>query len=83
MTEEAMYKANRNRNEREQLLKDYNYVSHLYDTTSDNDDVILNINCNPNKKIFPTVKEYRNLLRNMRDRLDMEISKLDKEFAEL
>lgn len=83
MTQEQLKEANRNRNEREQALKDYNYVSHLYDTTSDNDDVILSINFNPNKKIFPTVKEYRNLLRNMRDRLDAEIAKLDKEFEEL
>lgn len=83
MTNEQLKEANRNRNEREQSLKDYNYVSHLYDTTSDNDDVILSINFNPNKQIFPTVKEYRNLLRNMRDRLDAEIAKLDKEFEEL
>ena len=83
MTNEQLKEANRNRNEREQALKDYNYVSHLYDTTSDNDDVILSINFNPNKQIFPTVKEYRNLLRNMRDRLDAEIAKLDKEFEEL
>lgn len=83
MTQEQLNKANRNRNEREQALKDYNYVSHLHDTTSDNDEIFLNINCNPNKKIFPTAKEYRNLLRNMRDRLDIEIAKLDKEFAEL
>lgn len=83
MTNEQLKKATMNRNEREQLLKDYNYVSHLYDTTSDNDDVVLSINFNPNKKIFPTVKEYRNLLRNMRDRLDAEIAKLDKEFEEL
>ena len=33
--------------------------------------------------IYPSVKEFRLMLLNVRDRLDAEIARLDKEFASL
>ena len=35
------------------------------------------------KDIHPDSKEFRNMLLNMRDRYDAEITRLDKEFEEL
>lgn len=82
MTNESFEKATHNRKERKDKLEQYNKVSRIHDGLSDDSLVCFYID-NATTRIYPTAKECRFLLRNIRDRLDIEISELDKEFKEL
>lgn len=83
MTQEKLTKAMQNRKERAAKLEQYEDINRIYANTADDDIIWLDKNSTSNSRIFPTVKEFRFLLRNIRDRLDAEISDLDKEFGEL
>lgn len=83
MTEETLLRANGNRKERLEKIAQYNTISRMHDNVSDNDPVWLDKNCDTNQRIYPTVKEFRMFLRTIRDRLDAEITALDKEFENM
>lgn len=83
MTEEALSRAKKNREERAEKLKQYNDISKLHDRTSDSDIIFLDKNCNTDQRIYPTPKEFRDFLKAIRNRLDAEISVLDEEFSGL
>lgn len=83
MTQEKLTKAMQNRKERAAKLAQYEDINRIYANTADDDIIWLDKNSTCDSRIFPTVKEFRFLLRNIRDRLDAEISDLDKEFGEL
>ena len=83
MTQETLEKAKQNRKERAEKLEQYNDVSRRHDNLSKDRRIWLDVCGNCNQRIFPTNAEYKSLLRTIRDRLDAEISALDKEFAEL
>lgn len=83
MTPETLNRANRNRKERAEKLQQYETINRIYANTADDDIIWLDKNSTSDSRIYPTVKEFRFLLRNIRDRLDAEISDLDKEFGEL
>ena len=83
MTQETLEKAKQNRKERAEKLEQYNDVSRRHDNLSKDSMIWLDVCGNCNQRIFPTNAEYKSLLRTIRDRLDAEISALDKEFAEL
>lgn len=78
MTQETLEKAKENRKIREEKLAQYNNVSWKHDNLSDDKNIWLDV-CG-NQRIYPTNAEYKCLLRTIRDRLDAEISELDKEF---
>ena len=82
MTQETLKKAIQNRKEREDKLRQYEKVNRIFANTADTDTVIIDVGCG-DKRIYPTGKEFKFLLRNMRDRLDAEINALDKEFESL
>ena len=83
MTQETLEKAKENRKIREEKLAQYNNVSWKHDNLSNDKIIWLDVCGNCSQRIYPTNAEYRNLLRTIRDRLDAEISALDKEFEEL
>ena len=83
MTQETLEKAKKNRKERAEKLEQYNDVSRRHDNLSKDRRIWLDVCGNCNQRIFPTNSEYKNLLRTIRDRLDAEISALDKEFESL
>lgn len=83
MTQETLEKAKKNRKLRSEKLSEYNKVSGIHDNISDNDILWLDFCGNSYARIVPTTKECRDFLRIVRDRLDAEISDLDKEFKEL
>ena len=83
MTPETLDRAKMNRKERAEKLQQYETINRIYANTADDDIIWLDKNSTYDSRIFPTVKEYRFLLRSIRDRLDAEISDLDKEFEEL
>lgn len=83
MTEETLIRANENRKERLEKLVQYDEISKMYDSVSDNDIIWLDKNCNTNNRIHPTVKEYRDFLLTIRNRLNAEITALDKEFENM
>lgn len=80
MTGETLLRANENRKELFEKIAQYKDISRMHDNVSDNDPVWLDKNCNTNQRIYPTVEEFRAFLRMIRDRLDAEITALDKEF---
>ena len=83
MTQETLDKAKENRKERAEKLEQYNDVSWRHDNLSDDKIIWLDVCGNCSQRIYPTNAEYKNLLRTIRDRLDAEISELDKEFESL
>lgn len=87
MTELNFEKAKQNRKERELALNEYDKVSKIINVLSDGGFEYKVVAKMPNstryQDIYPSVREFRNMLLNMRDRYDAEISRLDKEFEEL
>lgn len=87
MTELNLEKANSNRRLREGILREYNKVNEAINNFNDEGfGYLARVKMYERgdlQDIHPDPKEFRNLLLNMRDRYDMEISRLDKEFAEL
>ena len=87
MTDEALKQAVENRKEREDLLEKYNLVSRAVKDLDKEGFVCRAIVRFPGRgsyeDIYPSVKEFRLMLLNVRDRLDAEIARLDKEFVEL
>ena len=82
MTQETLEKAKQNCREREEKLRHYEKINLIFGNTADTDVVAIYVECG-DKRIYPTGKEFRFLLRNMRDRLDAEIAALDEEFGKL
>lgn len=87
MTELNLSKAKTNRSMRANALAEYNKLSEaINDFGKEGFAFSVRIRIWERgdwNEIHPDVKEFRNLLLNMRDRYDLEISTLDKEFAEL
>lgn len=87
MTELNLEKAKQNRNERASALAEYNIINEAINKFSDEgfefEAKIRTWERGDWREIRPDSKEFRNMLLNMRDRYDAEISKLDKEFEEL
>jgi hypothetical protein len=83
MTEEALLRAKKNREERAEKLKQYNEINNMFSKVSDDDIIYLDKNGNTGKSIYPTPKEFRDLLETIRNRLDDEIFALDEEFSGL
>lgn len=87
MTEKKLEEANKNREERTRLLKQYEEVSCAINSFTSKGFVFRAIVQLPNttcyRDIYPSAKEFRLMLLNVRDRLDAEIARLDKEFTEL
>lgn len=87
MTEINLEKAKVNRNLRENALYEYNKINEAINEFSKEgfsyDARIKTWERGDWKDIHPDPKEFRNMLLNMRDRYDAEISRLDKEFEAL
>lgn len=87
MTELNLEKAKQNRNERASALAEYNKINEAINKFSDEGfGFVAEIRTWERgdwREIHPNAKEFRNMLLNMRDRYDAEISRLDKEFEEL
>ena len=87
MTDEALKKAVDNRKEREGLLDKYNLVSRAISEFGDERTEYRAVLRLPGttcyEDVHPSKKEFRLMLLNVRDRLDAEITRLDKEFIEL
>ena len=83
MTQETLEKAKENRKIYAEKFAQYTDVSLKHDNLSDDKIIWLDVCGNCANRIHPTNSEYKNLLRTIRDRLDAEISALDKEFEEL
>lgn len=87
MTELNLEKAKQNRNERASALVEYNKINEAINVFSDNGfGFTVRIKTWERgdwKDIHPDPEEFRNLLLNMRDRYDAEISRLDEEFEKL
>lgn len=83
MTLKTLEKAKENRKIRAEKLTQYTDVSWKHDNLSDDKIIWLDVCGNCSQRIYPTNAEYKSLLRTIRDRLDAEISALDKEFESL
>lgn len=85
MTQETLEKAKENRKKRLEKQNQYNVISWRLDNLTKEKIVWLGIcgNSGNGSEIYPTNEEYKSLLRTIRDRLDAEISELDKEFESL
>lgn len=83
MTLKTLEKAKENRKIREEKIAQYNDVSWKHDNLSNDKIIWLDVCGNCSQRIYPTNEEYKSLLRTIRDRLDAEISELDKEFESL
>lgn len=87
MTELNLEKAKSNRKLRENALYEYNKISEAINKFNDEGFVFFTKvrTCGHEdwQEIYPDAKEFQKMLLNMRDRYDLEISTLDKEFAEL
>ena len=87
MTELNLEKAKQNRDERASALAEYNKIKEAINVFSDDGfGFVVRVRTWERgdwREIRPDAKEFRNLLLNMRDRYDAEISRLDKEFEEL
>ena len=87
MTEETLHKAQRNRGKRLLALRRYNLVSDIINHLgADFTPFSVRYKNSGNDKlnVIPTSEdEFREYMISIRDRLDNEISELDKEFAEL
>lgn len=83
MNQESLDRAILNRKERKRKLQQYNKVNQEFSKLSDHSIIGLSRPCYTDFLIEPTVDEYRKFLRTIRERLDTEISELDKEFEEL
>lgn len=84
MTELNLSKANANRDKRKEAMAEYKKLSKAINEFSKQGfKYFVRCGCESYYDIFPDTNEFRNLLLNMRDRYDLEISTLDKEFAEL
>lgn len=87
MTDGILKQAVENRKEREDLLSKYNMVTRAVNDLNKKGFVCRTLVQFPGtsryEDIYPSVKEFRLMLLNVRDRLDAEIARLDKEFAEL
>ena len=87
MTDGILKQAVENRKKREDLLNKYNMVSRAVKDLDSRGFVYRTVVQLPGtaiyEDIYPSKKEFRLMLLNVRDRLDAEISRLDKEFSEL
>ena len=83
MTPESLDKAKENRSKREEAMKEYYRVNDKINSMSKYDDSPLYAINHGKTTIYPTVAEFRAMLIIMRDRLDRQIEKLDKEFEEM
>ncbi len=87
MTDENLKQAVENRKEREDLLDKYNLVSRAISEFGDERTEYRAVLRLPGttcyEDVHPSKKEFRLMLLNVRDRLDAEITRLDKEFIEL
>lgn len=87
MTDGILKQAVENREERENLLNKYNMATRAINDLNKKGFVCRAIVQFPGtgryEDIYPSVKEFRLMLLNVRDRLDAEIARLDKEFASL
>ena len=83
MTHETLERAKNNRKERIEKVEHLNDINKILANLSDDAIIWLDVNGNCANRIYPTVREYRFLLRNIHDRLGVEIAELDKEFESL
>lgn len=87
MTELNLKKAKQNRGKRASAVAENKKINEAINTFSDEGfGFVVKIRTWERgdwREIHPDTKEFRNMLLNMRDRYDLEISTLDKEFAEL
>ncbi len=87
MTERDLDKANGNRDRKRRLLIEYKRVSEAIEKFDDDGfAVIMRYKTWERGEwtdLDPSLEELRTILISMRDRLDVEISKIDKEFAGL
>lgn len=87
MTEETLRKAQKNRHKRLLKLRNYNMVNDIINHLGadfSSTRVIYNKPEAELLKVIPTSEdEFREYMISIRERLDNEISELDKEFAEL
>ena len=87
MTELNLEKAKQNRGERASALAEYNKINEAINKFSDDGfGFVVKIRTWERgdwREIRPNAKEFRNMLLNMRDRYDAEISRLDEEFEKL
>ena len=87
MTEMNLEKAKLNRDNRAKALFEYNKIQEAINNFSKEDfSYVARIKTWERgdwKDIYPDSKEFHNMLLNMRDRYDAEISRLDKEFEAL
>lgn len=87
MTELNLEKAKQNRGERASALAEYNKINEAIKAFGDDGfrfmAKIRTWERGDWREIHPDTEEFRNLLLNMRDRYDAEISRLDEEFEKL
>ena len=87
MTELNLEKAKQNRADRVSALNEYNKINEAINKFNDEGfGYVARLRTWERgdwKDIHPDPREFRNMLSNMRDRYDAEISRLDKEFEEL
>lgn len=87
MTEMNLEKAKVNRELRRNALNEYNKINEAINKFNDEGfSYVARIKTwerGDSKDIYPDPREFRNMLLNMRDRYDAEITRLDKEFEEL
>lgn len=87
MTEMNLEKAKVNRELRRNALNEYNKINEAINKFNDEGfSYVARIKTwerGDFKDIYPDPREFRNMLLNMRDRYDAEITRLDKEFEEL
>ena len=87
MTEMNLEKAKVNRELRRNALNEYNKINEAINRFNDEGfSYVARIKTwerGDLKDIYPDPREFHNMLLNMRDRYDAEISRLDKEFEEL
>ena len=83
MNQITLNKAISNRDIRKEKLDKYNEVSRMHDELPKDKVIWLDVCGNCAMRIHPTNQEFKDLLKIIRDRLDAEISDLDKEFGEL
>lgn len=83
MTQETLEKAKINRDIRKEKLDKYNEVSRMHDELPKDKVIWLDVCGNCARRVHPTYQEFKDLLKIMRDRLNAEISDLDKEFESL
>ena len=87
MTEMNLEKAKVNRELRRKALNEYNKINEaINEFSKEGFSYVASIKTWDRgewKDIYPDPREFHNMILNMRDRYDAEITRLDKEFEEL